>query len=315
MPNLIASPRKWKNKVLLIKLETAYGVDATPTGAVNWIEARNVSLTPMDNDKVQRNIDLPYLGNAGEIIVSSWTKLAFDVAVAPSGIAGTAPKWGPLMLACGTAETVTATTSAAYNLVSTAFASATAYMNIDGTLHKLMGMRGSVKGKLGAKGIYTLSFSFDANYASPVAAMPGTVVRTGWTIEEGVNSVNTTAASINSIPLAFSELDWDFGNKVGRIDLPGPQREIAITDRTVTTSLTVLAPDLAVFNPFALIESGATVPVSFTHGSALGKKAKTDLQTRVVGCDYTEVEGQAAYKLTLNPVPVVGNDEIALTCL
>lgn len=315
MANLIANTRKWRNKAILIKLETAYGVDATPTGALNWIEARNVSLTPMDNDKVQRNIDLPYMGDAGSIIVTSWAKLSFDVVVAPSGAAGVAPKWAPLLLACGMAETITATTSAAYNLVSSAFSSVCGIINIDGTNHKLLGMRGDVKGKLSAKGVYTLSFSFDANYISPVAALLPTVTRTGWMIEEGVNSTNTLPVTINAVPLAFSALDWALGNKVSRIDLPGPQREIFITDRATTGSITVLAPDLTVFNPFVLAEQATVIPLSLTHGSAAGKKAKTDMQTRILNVEYDQIEGAVAYKLTLDPVPVAGNDEIALTCL
>lgn len=315
MPNIITSPRKWRNKTLLVKPEAAYGVDATPTGAANWIEARNVQLTPMDTDKVDRNIDLPYMGSAGSILVSFWAKLSFDVALAPSGVVATAPKWAPLLLACGTAETVTAVTSVAYNLVSTNQSSVVGYMNIDGALHKLVGMRGNVKGKQAAKGTPMLSFSFDAVYATPVTGALPTVTRTGWAIEEGVNSVNTGPVSINAVALAYSTMDWDFGNKIGRIDLPGPQREVTITDRMPSASITVLAPDLATFNPFSLAENGTTVAVSVTHGSAAGKKIKTDMQVRLIGVDYDQIEGNAAYKLTLQPLPVAGNDEIVITCL
>lgn len=315
MPNLISSPRKWQNKALLVKGETTYGTDATPTGAANWIEARNVSLTPMDSDKVARNIDLPFMGNSGNILVSNWAKLSFDVAMAPSGTLGTAPKWGPLMLGCGTAETVTASTSVAYNLISSAFGSLCAYMNIDGVVHKLLGMRGEVKGKMSAKGTPMLSYSFDAVYVTPVAGGLPTITRTGWMLEEGVNSVNTLPVTINGVALAFSSFDWSFGNKVARLDLAGPQRVVDITDRSPQASITVLAPDLATFNPFVLAENGTTVALTNTHGSAAGKKIKTDMQVRVIGVDYDKIEEMMAYKLTLDPVPVVGNDEIALTCL
>jgi hypothetical protein len=220
-----------------------------------------------------------------------------------------------LMLACGTAETTVATTSVAYNLVSSNFGSLVAYMNIDGVLHKLLGMRGNVKGKQNAKGTPMVSFSFDAVYVTPVEGALPAVVRTGWMIEEGVNSVNTGPVTINAVPLAYSTLEWDFGNKIGRIDLPGPQREVTIDDRTPTASIMVLAPALDVFNPFLLAEAGTTVPLSTVHGSSLGKKTRTDMQVRITGVDYDQIEGSTAYKLTLDPVPVAGNDEIALTCL
>jgi hypothetical protein len=315
MPNLVTAPRKWRSKALLLKLETTYGVDSTPTGAANWIEARNISLTPIDADKVQRDIELPYAGNAGSVLVSFWAKLSFDVAMIPSGTAGTAPKWDPAMLACGTASTTVATTSVAYNLVSAAYPSVVGYMNIDGVLHKLLGMRGNAKASMAAKGTPKLSFDFDALYVTPATGAMPTVTRTGWPIEEGVNSVNTGPATINAIPLAWSALDWDFGQKVGRIDLPGPQKEIVLSDRTPSASVTVLAPDLATFNPFTIAESNIIVPVSVTHGSVGGKKIKVDLQARISNVAYDQVEGMAAYKLTLEPAPVVGNDEVALTCL
>lgn len=315
MANIILAPRKWRNKAILIKIEPTYGQDAIPDGLVNWIEARNVSLTPMDSDKVARNIEMPYMGSVGDILVNHWGKLSFDVALAPSGTLGTAPKWAPLLMACGTAETVTAATSVEYNLVSTGFASVSCYINIDGTLHKLLGMRGEVKGKMSAKGTPMLSFSFDANYTAPVSGLMPTIDRTGWMIEEGVNSANTSSVTIGAVPLAYSQFDWAFGNKVSRIDLPGPQREIVITDRAPTSSITVLAPNLATFNPFTLAEAGTTVALSTTHGSAAGRKVKTDMQVRVVGVEYDRIEELMAYKLTLAPVPVDGNDEIALTCI
>lgn len=311
MPNLI-TPRRWRNKAVLIKPEATYGVDAIPTGAANWIEARNVVLTPMDNDKVARNIDLPYLGNSGNIIVTSWAKLTFDVALAGSGTAGTSPKWAPLLLACGTAETLTATTSAAYNLVSSNFGSVCAYINIDGAQHALLGGRGEVKGKIAAKGTPTLSFSFDFQYVVPAPQAAPAVTRTGWPIEEGSNSANTLPLSINGVALPLSQLDWSFGNKVSRMDLPGPQKEIVISDRAPQATATVLATDLGTFNPFTLASSGAVVPVTTTHGSAAGKKIQLNMLCRVLDANYDKIDDMLAYKLTLEPTPVVGNDEIAM---
>lgn len=315
MPNLISSPRSWKSKALLLKLEATYGVDSNPAGATDWIEARNMKLTPIDPDTVQRDVELPYEGNAGSVLVGFWAKLSFDVAMIPSGVVGTAPKWNAAMLACGTASTVTAATSVAYNLVSAAYPSVVGYLNISGVLHKLLGMRGNAKASLQAKGTPKLSFDYDALYVTPVVGAMPTVTRTGWPIEEGVNSANSGPATINGVALSWSALDWDFGQKTSRIDLPGPQKEIMLSGRTPSASVTVLAPDLPSFNPFTLAESNLVVPFSAIHGSVAGKKIKTDMQVQVTNVEYDQIEGKAAYKLTMAPAPVVGNDEIALTCL
>ncbi|MBC7859195.1 MAG: hypothetical protein H7Z39_10550 [Burkholderiaceae bacterium] len=315
MANLITTPRKWRNKLLMIKPEAIYGVDTVPTGAVDWIQARNMMLTPMDVDKAATNIEMPFMGNSGDILVSFWAKLSFDVAIAPSGTAGLAPKWSPLMLACGMSETVTPVTSVEYNLISENFGSVCAYMNIDGVKHRLLGMRGEVKGKMSAKGIPLLSFSFDALYFTPTSDPMPTVTRTGWMIEEGVTSANSGPCEIDGIPLSYSTFDWSLGNKISRIDLPGPQREISIDDRAPQASITVLAPPLAYFNPYTMAEFGVIVPLSSIHGSVAGKQLRTDMNVRIIGADYDKIEGITAYKLTLQPLPVAGNDEITLTCL
>lgn len=315
MANVLATPRFWKSKAILIKEEVTYGVDPTPTGLLNWFEARNVALTPIDAETVDRNIDLPYMGSAGKALVGSWAKLSFDILLAASGVAGTAPKWGPMMLALGFAETVAAGVSVTYNLASSGFKGLTAYVNVDGTLHKLLGCRGTVSAKLTAKGVPALSVELTALYTAPSAVAMPAIDRTGWTYDQAVNSTNTGKVTVNAVDLAFSSFDYAVGNNVARIDLPGPQVEVAITGRKPSAALTVLAPALGVFDPFALVQAGTVVDISNTHGSVAGNKVKSDLKARVIGADYDQVEEMVAYKLNLEPTPVAGNDEITITCL
>lgn len=312
MSNILATPRFWRKKVVVLKSEVAYGTDPTPTGAANWFEARNVSLTSFDAETVDRNIDQPYMGVGGKVIVGKWSKLSFDIALAGSAVAGTAPKWGPLMLGCGYAETLVAVTSATYNLISAAFGSMTAYLEVDGTLYKFVGSRGNAKIKITAKGIPVLSVELTALYTAPVAGAVSGIVKTGWTYEDAVNSVNTGKVTLNAVDLAFSALEFDTGNQIARIDLPGPQLEVAITDRKPTASLTVLAPALAVFDPYALAVAATVATLTNTHGVGAGKQLVTTLKARVTGVSEDQIDGMLAYKLTLEPTPVSGNDEITL---
>lgn len=315
MPNLIANPRKWEKKAVLLKGETGYAVDAAPTGLLNWVEARNVSLTSFDAETAERNIEMPYMGNGGKVITSIWSKLSFEVALAGSAAPGTAPKLGPILLGGGFAETISAGVSTTYNLISDAFGSMTAYLNIDGTLYKFVGARTEIKGKITAKGTPMLTVDMSSLYTTPVEGAMPTISRTGWLLEEAVNSVNTGKLTLNGIDLAFSSLEWGCGNNLARIDLPGPQREVAIDGRKPTASTTVLAPALSVFNPYTLAESGAVVDITNTHGSAAGKKTKIDLKAKIIGVAEDKIEKMLAYKLTLEPFPDDGNDEIVLTFL
>lgn len=315
MPNLVGSPRFWRKKVVVLKGETTYGSDATPTGAANWMEARNVSFTSFEAETADRNIELPAMGNGGKVITSIWSKLSFDIALAGSGAAGTAPKWEPAVLACALASTVSVGTSVTYNLVSASFKSATSYIEVDGVLYKLIGCRGNLKGRLNAKGIPFFTVELSSLYTTPVAGTISGIDKTGWTFEDAVNSVNTGKVTINGTDLAFSAFEWDLGNQLSRINLPGPQLEVAIGSKSPSASVTVVAPALATFNPYAIAEAGTVVPVSNTHGTVAGKKIKTDLLARILNIAEDQIEGMAAYKLTLEPFQNAGNDEFVLTNL
>lgn len=99
--------RYWKKKAILFGMESAYGVDPTLVGT-DWFEARNVTLTPFEAETADRGIVQPWMGNGGKLIVSTRQKLAFDVALAGSGVAGVAPKIGKLLRSVGFAETLNA---------------------------------------------------------------------------------------------------------------------------------------------------------------------------------------------------------------
>jgi hypothetical protein len=188
-------------------------------------------------------------------------------------------------------------------------------VNIDGVYHKFTGCRGECKFKMSAKGIPMLSFEFDAQYGAPAAVAMPSVTRTGWQIDEGVNDVNTSVLALNGVNLSLSDLSGAVGNQIARIALPGPQVEVAITDRASSMDLTVLAPTLATFDPFALAIGGTNVALSVTHGSAAGRKVKLDAKVIVTNVDYAEIEGMVGYKMSLTPTPVSGNDELTLTAL
>ena len=315
MANLLASPRSFKNKALLLKTETTVGTDAVPTGAANWIEGRNVTITPMDAETADRGIDQPYFGSGGKLQVAQYCKISFEVALVGSGAAGTAPKLAPALLACAMAETIVASASAAYNLVSSAIGACSIYFNMDGVLHKLIGSRGTASVSMASKSIPKIKFDFEAVFADPSTVALPSVTKTGWLVEEPVSAANTTALTINAVSLAMQSLDASLGNKLARINLPGPQTDLAITDRAVTANVTVLAPALAAFDPFALAKAGTNVPISITHGSVAGKKAKLDLKGSLTGVEYDQIEGLLAYKLSIDCAPVAGNDEFALTFL
>lgn len=98
----------WKKKVIWGAIEDIYNTDPGLSAAVSGIEARNVSITPIKTKRVEQNIDVPYLGSLRELVVGEEMQIKFDIAIAGSGAAGTAPAVGKLLLACKRSETVLA---------------------------------------------------------------------------------------------------------------------------------------------------------------------------------------------------------------
>jgi hypothetical protein len=306
--------RFWKKKAILFKLEGAYGVDAAPTGALNGVEGRNVSLSPFEADVEERGVVRPYMGNGSKLITGKRLKLAFDAALAASGAAGVAPKIGPLLRACGWAETVTADVDVAYAPISSGFESATFYVNIDGVLHKGTGARGTTSFKLD-KGIPLLHVELTALFVAPADAAPPAVDLSAWPVEAPVNSRNTLVCTLDAVDSWYSKFEFAQNNQVAHDDYPGGYEAISIKDRAPTASMLILAPSLAVFNPFELAEAATLIPVQVVHGTTAGNKVQVDLQTRVTGAAYEDMDGSVGYNLTLSPDPDAGDDEMQLTFL
>ncbi|MDR2208816.1 MAG: hypothetical protein LBE22_07600 [Azoarcus sp.] len=312
MANVLLNPRSWKVKAILAKVETTTGEDAVPTGALNWIEARNVEFTPYEAETVERNIEMPYFGNGGTLPTGKYASLSFQVAIVGPGTPGEAPKVAPLLLACGFAETNN-TTEVVYNLVSSELQSVTIYINIDGTLHKMIGVRGTMTLNLTAQQIPLYQFQLQAVYEGPTADAVPSVSKDGWQVEQPVGSATTSGVTIDGVPLAYQEFSVDLSNQVSRLDLPGPQREMGIANRTPTGSITVLAPGLAVFNPFDMADAGETFELQTTQDNRDGYKVQIDAKVRILQPFYAQIEEQVAYQLNLELAPVDGNDELAIT--
>lgn len=306
--------RYFKKKALLVKIESTYATDPTPTGAANWIEARNLSLTPYDATVEDRAIAAPWMGNGSKLITSTRLKLAFDVALAASGTAGTAPKIAPLLRACGWAETVSAGVSVTYNLISTAFESVCFWMYIDGVRHKGKGVRGTATLKLD-RGIPYLHVELTALYVAPTDTANPSVTTTGWPTEQPVNATRTLVCKVNSVDSWYSKFEFSQNNAVQHDDLAGGYEAITIGDRAPSASLTMLAPTLATLDPFALSQATTNIPVQVVHGLGAGSQVQVDLKARITGVAYEDMSGSTGYNLALSPDSVSGDDEATITFL
>lgn len=101
-------PLRSRPKVIAAKIETTEGSDVTPTAAANAILCENARVTSQQ-DMVETKEHTGSLDGAEDIVGGTRMSVTFDVYIKGSGTAGTAPEFGPLLKACGWAETATAT--------------------------------------------------------------------------------------------------------------------------------------------------------------------------------------------------------------
>ncbi len=304
---------KWRSKILLAKIESAYGVDPTPTGA-NGILATQVTLTPMEGNDVDRELELPYLGAQGTVPVELHSKLAFNVELAPSGTAGTAPAWGPLLRACAVAETIVASTSVTYNPVSDSHESIALYVWIGGTQYVMLGTRGTCTMEFTAQGIPYLKFEFTGLFKLPSEQPRVAPALNAFQKPQVVTSANTTTFTINGTSLVMRSCMLNLGNAVEPRFLVGSEG-ILITDKSESVEATVEAVPLTTLDPYQMANDQSSVPVSLVHGVGAGKIATLSLPTaqmqRPQGLE--NAQDITEWPLRMVPVPTVGNDQWTLT--
>lgn len=310
------APKKWKEKVLLAKIETTYGTDAAPTGAANAILATNVRLSPMEGQDVSRELELPYLGAQGTIPTGLHRKLSFNVEATPSGTAGTAPAWGVLMRACAVAEVIDAGVSVMYNPVTDDHESITLYLNIDGTLFKLTGSRGNCTFRVNAQGIVYLEFEFTGLY-SQATETPAVVPDLAAQIAarpKVASSTNTPAFSIGGVDLVMTAFALNFGNAAEAMFEVGAEG-IEITDKSETIETSVRAVPLTTLDPFALAEAMTLQEVILTHGTTAGSILTLNAPAAQVQRTQSLENAQniARWPLRLVPLPTAGNDQWTFT--
>lgn len=100
-------PLLTRRTAILAKTEAQYAEDALPDGT-DAILIRNLTVTPIEADVVSRDLIRPYLGNSDQLLAQARVSMSFEVEMAGSGAAGTAPRFSSLLRACGMAETITA---------------------------------------------------------------------------------------------------------------------------------------------------------------------------------------------------------------
>lgn len=308
------APIFWRSKILLAKIEATYGTDPVPAAATNGILATNVLLSPMEGTDVSRALDLPYLGAQPTIPTDLHRKITFEVELAPSGTAGTAPLWGPLLRACAVAETIAAGVSVTYNPITTAQESVTLYFWLGSTLFKLSGARGTCTIEVGASGIPKLKFEFTGLYSDASETAPTLPTLAGFEKPLLASMAHTPVFTIAGTALKMKSYSHAFGNQVTPRFLIGAE-EVLIMERADALDVTIDAVPLTTLDPFTLAKAQTTVAIALTHGITAGSIASLAIPAAQMQRPASIVNdsGVTQWQLKLVPLPTAGNDQWSIT--
>lgn len=303
-----------RKRLILLESESTYGTDPTPTG-VDAVLVRDLNITPQQSDLVSRDLVRPYLGASEQLLANTRVECTFSVELAGSGAVGTAPGYSKALLACGLAETVVAATSVTYAPVSTSFGSCTIYYNIDGVLHKVTGSRGTFVLNATVGQIPTLDFTFTGIYNPPIDEALPAVTYANQASPGLFKSDNTTGFSLLGYSGCLQTLSFDIGNNIIYRELVGCPKQVLITDRSSSGSVTIEAVLMATKDYFtAALTDGSYGSLLFQHGQAAGNIVDfVSTRADIGDVSYSDLDGIHMITMPYTAIPsTAGNDEFSL---
>jgi hypothetical protein len=305
-----------RKQIVLAKIESTYGTDPTPEEGADAILTKNLQRQPYAGNRVSRDVNYPYMANDFNINTAPNVQVTFDVELAGSGTAGTAPQFDCLLRACALGVTIVESTSVTYAPVSEDFESATLYYNYDGEMQKIIGARGTAVLNMSRGGLPMISFTFTGRYAKPTA-VPQYDPTYKATAPVPFSSYNTTTFSVHSQAVKGEGLTLDLGNNVVHRNLAGSDT-VHITDRNPTGTAQFDAVAIATKDYFSAMESHnktpATDAINVVHGGTAGNIFTfTASKSQLSNINEADSDGIRSFNADYIPVPTDGgNDEFSL---
>lgn len=304
-----------RNRLLLAKSEATYGTVPSPAPAgTDAVLISNLEVSPLQLELKDRELVQGYLGNTAQVVGQTSVGVNFSVELAGSGTAGTAPRWSSLMKACGFSETIVASTSVTYAPVSSSFSSVALDFRNDGIKHLILGVRGNVAIEMSAGEIPKLNFTFIGIYGAPTATANPATTFTNQSTPVAVNADNTTSVSVHSYSACMNAFSLDMGNNTVFRQLAGCTKQVMITDRAPSGSITVELPALGTKDFYTIAAAQTAGAISFQHGQTAGNIATLTASTCAFDSPTLEDgDGIQHIVLPFRPLPSSsGNDEVSI---
>lgn len=299
--------KKWKNQLLLIKTETTSGTDAVPTAAANAIQAFNVSLS-VEADEQSRQQNRSYFTAPEKSYTNKRFTLSFDIELAASGTAGTAPAIGPIFTMCQYSETVVASTSVTYAPASSSTDTSTIYLNIDGILFKAVGAKGSMnidftigsyaKATVTATGLYLTPTDV------PITAGTYTAFRAPINCSQEESTLTIHGTTVDGRALTLSQ-----GND-NQLRESTETKVIETLDRQVSAEARFWMPSVATLDVYDIFDQHTKNAVVWTNGTTAGDIITLNLPQAQLGAPApTNDEDVAGFTVPITPYSTASGDD------
>ena len=303
-----------RKRSILAKSESSYGTNPNPTGSANYVQVIDLNIEPIVSDEVSRDLIRPYMGNYEVIPANTRVNVTFDVEMAGSGTAGTAPKYGAILKACGLSETISGGNTVTYAPVATPSDSVTLFVNYDGIRQIVKGCRGTFSINCEVNSIPRISFSLTGLFSAPTDDALPSVTTSNQATPLIFKNGSTSNFAIFGFAAALQSWSLDFNNEVIYRELVGGTKEVLITDRRPSGTAVIENVALSSHNFFTDYTGTSTGTNTWLHGTTAGNKVTVSCpQTDLGQPTYEESDGITMLNLPFMATPTASaNNEFSL---
>lgn len=303
-----------RKRLLLASAETTYATSSAPTGT-NAVLVEKLEVSPLEMEMKEREVINGLFGNRDNVVGQRMVSAKFTCELAGSGTAGTAPRYGDLLKACGCSETIVATTSVTYAPVSASFSSCTLDFYIDGGVRQLIvGARGTFALDYKVGEAPKINFEMMGLYGTPTVVANPTATYTNQAAPVAVNSDNTTTVSVHSYAACMNAFQFNVANDLVFRKLAGCSKEVIVSDRSPAGEITIELPTVTAKDYFTIASNQTKGAINLVHGTTAGNIATFNApSTAFNGLSYEDADSVQHLKLPFRAIPSgTGNNEFTL---
>jgi hypothetical protein len=252
----------WRNRLALVKSESTYGTSSSPA-ATDALLFTELDVEPLAMELLERETIQAYMGNRASVVGQRSVPVKASVEMAGSGTAGTAPRYGPLLKACGLSETIVSSTSVTYAPVSTGFSSYTMDFYADnGSRQAVTGIRGTGEFSLTTGEIPTIAFDQMGIFAAPGALSRPTETYSNQAAPVAVNADNTATVTVHGFSACMTQFSLSLGNEMVFEQKAGCSKQVRLVAKSLRSSANMPRFPTAMACPYSVCILMATRKLS-----------------------------------------------------